>query len=108
MKREYKKWGKRKEERKRKRGGAQREPGSSEAKACEEREETKSGRGEVRREFILAQTALVSLPGRKRCPGELSTGGSGGMAVLHCLARPWAALSTLRAAQRGDGVTGGE
>lgn len=34
-------------------------------------------RGEARREFILAQTALVSLPGRKRCPGELSTGGSG-------------------------------
>lgn len=77
MKREYKKWGKRKEERKRKRGGAQREPGSSEAKACKERGETKSGRGEARREFILAQTALVSLPGRKRCPGELSTGGSG-------------------------------
>ena len=30
------------------------------------------------------------------------------MAGLHCLARLWAALSTLRAAQRGDGGHGGE
>lgn len=38
----------------------------------------------MRREFILPETALVSLPGRKHCSGELSTGRSsrGGCTAL--------------------------
>lgn len=38
-----------------------------------ERGEMTSGRGEARREFILPETALVLLPGRKHCSRELST-----------------------------------